>query len=104
MSFAQPVGLTSALEGTPMTTDEVRPFRIEIPTRTWTIFRTGSPAFDGPRAGWWRHGYGVPVARVHELVEFWRHRYDWRAWEARLNEHPPDLLVADLRNLFAGLR
>jgi hypothetical protein len=46
----------------------------------------------------------VPVARVHELVEFWRHRYDWRAWEARLNEHPPDLLVADLRNLFAGLR
>jgi hypothetical protein len=24
--------------------------------------------------------------------------------EARLNEHPPDLLVADLRNLFAGLR
>jgi hypothetical protein len=47
-------------------------------------------------------GYGVPVARVRELVEFRRHRYDWRAWEARLNEHPPDLLVADLGNLFAG--
>jgi epoxide hydrolase len=32
--------------------------------------------------------YGVPTARVRELVEYWRHRYDWRAWEARLNGYP----------------
>lgn len=31
---------------------------------------------------------GVPQARVEALVDRWRHGYDWRAWEARLNRHP----------------
>jgi microsomal epoxide hydrolase len=30
--------------------------------------------------------YGIPVDYVRELVEYWRDGYDWRAWEARLNE------------------
>ncbi|MEU6129604.1 epoxide hydrolase family protein [Saccharopolyspora sp. NPDC047091] len=34
----------------------------------------------------WRHG--PPVAYLRELVEHWRHRYDWRAQEALLNAHP----------------
>jgi pimeloyl-ACP methyl ester carboxylesterase len=28
---------------------------------------------------------GMPVAYLHELVDYWRHSYDWRAHEARLN-------------------
>ena len=32
--------------------------------------------------------YGVPLDYVRELVEHWRSGYDWRAHEARLNEHP----------------
>lgn len=36
-------------------------------------------------AGW---DYGVPRSYVQELVEYWRDGYDWRAHEARLNEHP----------------
>ncbi|CAO5158281.1 putative epoxide hydrolase [Frankia sp. AiPs1] len=32
--------------------------------------------------------FGVPLARVRELAEHWRHRYDWRAAEAELNSHP----------------
>jgi microsomal epoxide hydrolase len=32
--------------------------------------------------------YGVPVAYVRELVEYWRDKYDWRAQEARLNALP----------------
>jgi epoxide hydrolase len=33
--------------------------------------------------GW---AYGVPVAYLRELAEYWRSEYDWRAAEARLNE------------------
>lgn len=38
-----------------------------------------------PDAGW---TYGVPRSYVQELVDYWRDGYDWRAHEARLNEHP----------------
>jgi epoxide hydrolase len=32
--------------------------------------------------------FGVPLGRVRELADHWRHRYDWRAAEAELNSHP----------------
>lgn len=35
-----------------------------------------------PDAGW---DYGVPLGYLRELADHWRHRYDWRAHEARLN-------------------
>jgi epoxide hydrolase len=38
-----------------------------------------------PGMGWAR---GVPLAYLKELADHWRHRYDWRAHEARLNEYP----------------
>jgi pimeloyl-ACP methyl ester carboxylesterase len=31
--------------------------------------------------------YGMPVDYLRELVDYWRDVYDWRAQEARLNEH-----------------
>ncbi len=37
-----------------------------------------------PGDGWER---GVPVAYLRQVVEQWT-AYDWRAWEARLNEYP----------------
>lgn len=79
----------------------IRPFRIDIPqadlddlrdrlSRTrWT--NELPPATDGERRpgpvppGW---EYGVPLAYVQRLVDHWLTTYDWRAWEARLNEHP----------------
>jgi epoxide hydrolase len=33
--------------------------------------------------------YGVPMAYVRRLVEYWLDGYDWRTWEARLNKHGP---------------
>ena len=33
-------------------------------------------------------GYGVNLDEVRPLVEYWRERYDWRHWEARLNRYP----------------
>jgi pimeloyl-ACP methyl ester carboxylesterase len=68
---------------------EIRPFRIDVTdtelddlqTRlTRTRFTDEIPGSDS--------AYGVSVERVRRLVEAWRTGYDWRAWEARLNEYP----------------
>ncbi|WP_020390529.1 epoxide hydrolase family protein [Kribbella catacumbae] len=36
-----------------------------------------------PGVGW---AYGVPLKYLQDLVHYWRHEYDWREAEARLNE------------------
>jgi pimeloyl-ACP methyl ester carboxylesterase len=45
-----------------------------------------------PGAGW---DYGVPGRYVRELAEYWRHGYDWRRTEARLNAYPQFRTVID---------
>ena len=39
--------------------------------------------------------YGVPFAYVRRLVDYWLDRYDWRAWEARLNQSGPSESTID---------
>ena len=39
--------------------------------------------------------YGVPIAYVRRLVEYWLTRYDWRKWEARLNQCSPSETTID---------
>ena len=39
--------------------------------------------------------YGVRLAWVRELTEYWRDRYDWRAAEARLNTYPQFMTEID---------
>lgn len=36
---------------------------------------------------WGGWDYGTPVGYLRELVDYWRDGFDWRAAEARLNEH-----------------
>ncbi|MGH2518028.1 MAG: epoxide hydrolase family protein [Ktedonobacterales bacterium] len=67
----------------------IRPFRIEIPQADLDdlrdrLARTRWPD-ELPGAGWSR---GVPLSYLKELADYWRTGYDWRAWEARLNEFP----------------
>jgi epoxide hydrolase len=38
-----------------------------------------------PTVGWSR---GVPLDYLKELAEYWRTDYDWRVFEARLNQYP----------------
>ena len=79
---------------------EIRPFRIDIPqtdlddlhdrlARTRWANELPLDA-SGPQAGPVPPGweYGVPLDYVKNLVEYWRTRYDWRAWEAKLNSYP----------------
>jgi len=70
-------------------TESIHPFRIDIPQSELDdlaerLRRTRFPA-PLPGDGW---DTGVPVAYLRELVDHWQHRYDWRAQEAALNEHP----------------
>jgi epoxide hydrolase len=68
---------------------EMRPFRIDIPQAALDdlhrrLDRTRWPSAL-PGVGWER---GVPLSYLQELAAYWRNEYDWRAWEARLNEFP----------------
>jgi epoxide hydrolase len=49
--------------------------------------------------------YGVPKAYLQELVAYWRHDYDWRKAEQRLNEWPQYMTTIDGANVhFAHVR
>ena len=67
-----------------------RPFRIEVPDAVLDdlrerLARTRWPEPMNDDAGW---DDGADVAYLRELCDYWRDGYDWRAWEARLNELP----------------
>jgi pimeloyl-ACP methyl ester carboxylesterase len=67
----------------------IHPFRIDFPQSDLDdlrqrLDRTRWPD-ELPGTGW---AYGIPRDYLQELVRYWRHTYDWRAAEARLNEWP----------------
>jgi pimeloyl-ACP methyl ester carboxylesterase len=69
--------------------DPIRPFRIDVPQADLDdlrdrLERTRWPD-ELPGVGW---NYGVPLAYLRELADYWRTGYDWRAQEARLNAIP----------------
>ncbi|MFD8244831.1 epoxide hydrolase family protein [Nocardia sp. NPDC059691] len=70
-------------------TDEITPFRIEIPQRQLDDLRIRLDAtrWPAPLPGddW---DTGVPTAWLRELADHWRTGYDWRAAEAQLNSYP----------------
>jgi epoxide hydrolase len=92
---------------------EIRPFRIEVPqddlddlqyrlTRTrWANElppeERGSGSQAGPVPPGWE--YGVPVSYVKKLVEYWSDGYDWRKWEAKLNQYPQFHTEIDGQNI-----
>ncbi|WP_411149879.1 epoxide hydrolase family protein [Streptomyces sp. A30] len=67
----------------------IQPFRIDIPQSDLDdlhdrLDRTRWPD-ELPGVGW---AYGVPSDYLRDLVRYWRHTYDWRTAEARLNAWP----------------
>jgi microsomal epoxide hydrolase len=66
-----------------------RTFRLQVPDADLRalkerLARTRWP--DEPPLEPW--STGTSLAYVKELCEYWRERFDWRAWEARLNAFP----------------
>lgn len=66
---------------------EVIPFTIDVPDDILTDLQTRLEAARLPDeiadSAW---DYGTDLAYLKELVEYWRHDYDWRAHERRLNQ------------------
>ena len=81
-------------------TNEVRPYRIDIPQAELDDLCDRLDrvrwAQELPGIDW---DYGVPGAYVKELVAYWRTGYDWRAWEAKLNQYPQFTTQIDGQNL-----
>ncbi|MBL1076890.1 epoxide hydrolase [Nocardia sp. 2] len=69
--------------------NEIRPFRIDIPQADLDYLNSRLERFrlpdELPGMGW---QLGVPKDYLTELVTYWRHDYDWRAQEKLLNELP----------------
>jgi epoxide hydrolase len=69
--------------------DQVHPFRIEIPQADLDYLhdRLAHARWPGelPGVGWTR---GVPLDHLKELAGYWRTGYDWRVQEATLNRYP----------------
>ena len=68
---------------------EIQPFRIsvaqdDLEDLRYRLSRTRWPEKLG-EAGW---KYGVSLDYVKELAFYWEKEYDWRTFEARLNEYP----------------
>jgi pimeloyl-ACP methyl ester carboxylesterase len=80
--------------------NELRPFRIDIPQADLDdlqgrLARTRWPD-ELPGVGW---EYGVPLAYMRELTEYWRTSYDWRRYEAQLNAFPQFTTTIDGANV-----
>jgi pimeloyl-ACP methyl ester carboxylesterase len=72
-----------------MTTDDIKPFRVEIDEAELVDLRERLARTRWPDRGVvddWAHG--IPLAYVQELCRYWAEEYDWRRAEARLNQHP----------------
>ncbi len=80
--------------------NEIRPYRIAIPDEDLADLHDRLARVRwAPEPAGGDVGYGVPVARVRELAEHWRDRYDWRAWETQLNAYPQFTTTVDGANV-----
>jgi pimeloyl-ACP methyl ester carboxylesterase len=81
---------------TDSTTEEIRPYRIEVSDAVLEdlrdrLARTRWPD-ELPGVGW---SYGVGLDYVREMAEHWRTSFDWRKQEAVLNEFPQFTIAID---------
>ena len=79
-----------------MASDDIRPFRVEVPDAVLDdlrdrLARTRWPD-QIPGSGW---DYGTDLAYLQDLCEHWRTKFDWRAQEERFNRWPHFLTDID---------
>jgi pimeloyl-ACP methyl ester carboxylesterase len=79
---------------------DIRPFRIDIPQAQLDDLddRLARTRFTEELADAGQD-YGVPLAYVKPLYDYWRGGYDWRAWEGRLNSYPQFTTEIDGQNI-----
>lgn len=81
-------------------TAAITPFRVDVRQADLDDLRTRLANTRWPAdiggAGWSR---GVPTSYLRDLAEYWSTTFDWRAWEARLNEFPQFTTEIDGQNV-----
>ena len=81
-------------------TDEIRPFRIDVPQAALDELAAKLDTTRWPAAmpgdGW---DTGVPTAWLRTLADHWRTGYDWRAAEKELNAIPQFTTTIDGQNI-----
>ena len=79
---------------------ELQPFRVEVPQAVLDDLRERLARTRLPNAvegvGW---DQGTELGYLLELLAYWRDGFDWRAQEARFNEHPHALTTIDGQRL-----
>lgn len=74
----------------------IRPFRFSIPDHAIGELHRRIDATRWPdEVNDDQSGYGLRLDTLRELVQYWRHQFDWRAAEGRLNACPQFLLALD---------
>ena len=75
----------------------IETFRIDIPQQSLDDLhdRLTRARWASEVPGLSPEDYGVSLAWVRELTEYWRDTYDWRAAEARLNTYPQFITEID---------
>lgn len=79
---------------------QIQPFKINTPQAVLDdlhdrLARTRWPD-ELPGTAW---QYGVSLDYIKKLVDYWQNGYDWRAWEARLNQIPQFTTTIDGQNI-----
>jgi pimeloyl-ACP methyl ester carboxylesterase len=75
----------------------VRPFKMNVDDKVLQdlkqrLAQTRWPTSEIEDAGW---DYGVPMAYLRELTDYWRTKYDWRKHERVLNSFPQFITTID---------
>jgi pimeloyl-ACP methyl ester carboxylesterase len=82
------------------TTEEIRPFRIDVPQTALDALaaKLDAARWPAPLPGddW---DTGVPTTWLRKLAEYWRSGYDWRAAERELNSFPQFTTTIDGQNI-----
>jgi pimeloyl-ACP methyl ester carboxylesterase len=78
----------------------LEPFRVSIPQAALDDLQDRLNRTRWPNelsgVGW---QYGVPMAYVRRLADYWCTGYDWRLWEAKLNAYPQFTTEIDGQNI-----
>jgi len=88
------IGASEALAQTtafdlPTATEGVEPFKVSVPQATIDDLKRRLASTRRPTretVGDWTQG--VPLQKAEALVAYWRDKYDWRRFEARINAFP----------------
>ena len=78
----------------------ITPFRVDVPDAVLDDLRERLARVrwpDDPPGGGW--DYGTEPGYLRELCEYWRSHYDWRLWEAKINDFPQFTTMIDGANV-----